>query len=206
MAGAHCCRSSRPIAHGRSLDIDVQPGDGSRVGRRSGSGVTVLNLKDQVDALYTTYLAGAVRLSLAGFAAIVVLLLVALRRPARVVRVVLPLALAVLTVAASPQAVRCSADAAARRRHAAHRRGRLELRSFLRQGRPRPRRHRQRGSRGAGDLTLASLLVANCSTVLAFGVLALSSVPVLHDLGETVAPGAFLALVYAALLAREPAR
>jgi predicted exporter len=28
-------------------------------------------------------------------------------------------------------------------------------------------------------------------------------VPVLHDLGETVAPGAFLALIYAALLARE---
>jgi predicted exporter len=53
---------------------------------------------------------------------------------------------------------------------------------------------------------LASLLVANCSTVVAFGVLALSSVPVLHDLGETVAPGALLALAYAALLAREPAR
>jgi predicted exporter len=58
----------------------------------------------------------------------------------------------------------------------------------------------------AGDLMLASLLVANCATVVAFGVLALSSVPVLHDLGETVAPGALLALAYAALLAREPAR
>jgi predicted exporter len=53
----------------------------------------------------------------------------------------------------------------------------------------------------ASDLTLASLLVANCSTVVAFGVLAFSSVPVLHDLGETVAPGALLALIYAALLA-----
>ncbi|HUA25828.1 MAG TPA: MMPL family transporter, partial [Steroidobacteraceae bacterium] len=54
------------------------------------------------------------------------------------------------------------------------------------------------------ELTLASLLVANCATVVAFGVLALSSVPVLHDLGETVAPGAFLALIYAALLSRGP--
>jgi predicted exporter len=58
----------------------------------------------------------------------------------------------------------------------------------------------------AGGLTLASLLIANCATVIGFGVLALSSVPVLHDLGATVAPGAFLALIYAALLAREPAR
>jgi predicted exporter len=55
------------------------------------------------------------------------------------------------------------------------------------------------------ELTLASLLVANCTAVVAFGVLALSSVPVLHDLGETVAPGALLALIYAALLARQPA-
>jgi predicted exporter len=62
------------------------------------------------------------------------------------------------------------------------------------------------GKGEASELTLASLLVANCATVLGFGVLAISSVPVLHDLGETVAPGAFLALIYAALLAREPAR
>jgi predicted exporter len=31
-------------------------------------------------------------------------------------------------------------------------------------------------------------------------------VPVLHDLGETVAPGAFLALVYSALLSRGRSR
>ena len=50
--------------------------------------------------------------------------------------------------------------------------------------------------------TLASLLVANAATVIGFGVLASSSVPVLSALGETVAPGAFLALLFAALLAR----
>ena len=37
--------------------------------------------------------------------------------------------------------------------------------------------------------------------VLGFGVLAFSSVPVLSALGSTVAPGAFLALVFSALLA-----
>jgi predicted exporter len=57
------------------------------------------------------------------------------------------------------------------------------------------------GEGDARDLTLASLLVANCATVVGFGVLAFSTVPVLHDLGETVAPGALLALIYAALLA-----
>jgi predicted exporter len=49
-------------------------------------------------------------------------------------------------------------------------------------------------------LTLASLIIANVATVLGFGVLGFSSVPVLSALGSTVAPGAFLALVFSALL------
>ncbi|HVS77672.1 MAG TPA: MMPL family transporter, partial [Steroidobacteraceae bacterium] len=51
---------------------------------------TVLDLKGEADALYATYLREAVRLSLAGLAAIIVLLLLALRSPARVVRILLP--------------------------------------------------------------------------------------------------------------------
>jgi predicted exporter len=54
---------------------------------------------------------------------------------------------------------------------------------------------------GSLPLTLASLVVANLATVIAFGVLALSSVPVLADLGSTVAPGTLLALLFAAMLA-----
>jgi predicted exporter len=54
---------------------------------------------------------------------------------------------------------------------------------------------------GSAPLTLASLVVANTATVLGFGVLAFSSVPVLSALGTTVAPGAFLALVFSAVLA-----
>ncbi|HEX4618244.1 MAG TPA: hypothetical protein VH135_00865, partial [Steroidobacteraceae bacterium] len=50
--------------------------------------------------------------------------------------------------------------------------------------------------------TLASLAVANLATVAGFGVLAFSSVPVLAALGRTVAPGALLALLYSAWLAR----
>jgi predicted exporter len=48
-------------------------------------------------------------------------------------------------------------------------------------------------------LTLASLLIANACTVIGFGVLAFAHVPVLRALGSTIAPGALLALWFAAL-------
>jgi predicted exporter len=60
---------------------------------------------------------------------------------------------------------------------------------------------REAGDR-SGPLTLASLALANLCTVIGFGLLAFSGVPVLEALGTTVAPGAFLALLYAALLTR----
>jgi predicted exporter len=183
-----------PVAGGRARDINV-----GLVRRAVSVGapdrVTVLDIKDQADALYSSYLGGAVQLSLAGFAAIVVLLLVALRSPLRVARVVLPLALAVLTVAAGLTLFGA-------RLTLLHVVGMLLIVAvgsnyalFF---------DRRTGLPPDADgtaLTLASLLVANCATVVAFGVLAFSSVPVLHDLGQTVAPGAFLALLYAALLA-----
>jgi predicted exporter len=197
-----------PVSHGHALDIDIV-----RLRRAVSVGapddVTVLNLKDQADAMYTGYLSGAVRLSLAGFAAIVVLLLIALRRPSRVLRVVLPLALAVLTVAACLRlfgppltllhVVGMLLIVAVGSNYALFFDKRFSSSAPDAAG---------TGADGtvANELTLASLLVANCSTVVAFGVLALSSVPVLHDLGETVAPGALLALIYAALLARQPQR
>jgi predicted exporter len=49
--------------------------------------------------------------------------------------------------------------------------------------------------------TLASLLFANIAAVAGFGILALSSVPVLNAIGATVGPGAVLALVLAAVFA-----
>ncbi len=195
-----------PVLQGHVRDIDV-----GRLRRVVSIGapddVTVLDLKDQADAMYSSYLGGAVRLSLAGFAAIVVLLLIALRSPSRVLRVVLPLALAVLTVAASLRlfgapltllhVVGMLLIVAVGSNYALFFDKRFST-AASGAGGVGP------GAAATSELTLASLLVANCSTVVAFGVLALSSVPVLHDLGETVAPGAFLALIYAALLAREP--
>jgi predicted exporter len=54
----------------------------------------------------------------------------------------------------------------------------------------------------AADQVLASLAIATATTASAFGVLAFSSVPVLQALGSTVAPGALLAFIFSALLAR----
>jgi len=61
---------------------------------------------------------------------------------------------------------------------------------------------RREGADSGSPLTLASLLLANLCTVIGFGLLSFSGVPVLEALGITVAPGAFLALLYAALLIR----
>ena len=152
----------------------------------------LLDLKVESDRLYSSYLRDAVRASLGGFALIVVLLLVSLRSPARVARVLAPLVIAVLVVAAGQ--VLCG-----QRLNILHLVGLLLIVAvgsnyalfFDREAQARD---------GAHHLTLASLAVANLSTVIGFGLLAFSQVPVLVALGATVAPGALLALVLSAVL------
>jgi predicted exporter len=48
------------------------------------------------------------------------------------------------------------------------------------------------------------LFFANLTTVLGFGLLAFSSVPLMHAIGLTVGIGTFLALVLAAVFAARP--
>jgi predicted exporter len=164
----------------------------------------LLDLKGEADRLYRGYLDEAVQLALAGFGAIVLLLLIALRSLRRTLSVVTPLALAVIAVAALLTVL-------GRPLSILHVVGMLLIVAvgsnyalfFDRTG--------LRPHAGSAPLTLASLLVANLATVTAFGVLAFARVPVLADLGCTVAPGALLALLFAALLAPaaalpEPAR
>jgi predicted exporter len=156
---------------------------------------TVLDLKGEADRLYSKYLSEAVRLSLAGFAAIVILLLVALRSPARVVRVVVPLALAVLAVAGAFALM-------GRQLTILHVIGMLLIVAVGSNYALFFDRRATDAHAGSVPLTLASLVIANAATVVSFGVLAFSSVPVLAALGSTVAPGALAALVFSALLAR----
>ena len=152
----------------------------------------VLDLKQESDALYDNYLAEAIHFSLAGFLALTVLLLIALRSPRRVAQVLAPLVLAVLTVAAGFALAGVQLSIL-------HLVGMLLIVAvgsnyalfFDRQG----------NSEEAGDeaLTLAALVIANASTVIGFGLLSFSQVPVLVALGSTVAPGTFLALLFAAI-------
>ena len=150
-----------------------------------------LDLTQESDALYSDYLREAVRLSLAGLLAIIVLLLIALRSAARVARVLAPLVLAVLVVAAG--LVLCQVKLSI-----LHLVGMLLIVAigsnyalFF------DSRERDAGDSGP---TLASLCVANLCTVAAFGLLSFSGVPVLEALGTTVAPGALVALLFAAIL------
>jgi predicted exporter len=159
------------------------------------NGAQVLDLKQESDALYASYLSEAIRLSLAGVLALIVLLLVALRSPLRVARVLAPLVLAVLTVAAG--LAFCGVQLTI-----LHLVGMLLIVAvgsnyalFF------DREARLHGA-GSEALTLASLVIANAGTVIGFGLLSFSQVPVLVALGTTVAPGAFLALLFAALGSR----
>jgi predicted exporter len=151
----------------------------------------LLDLKRQFDDLYAGYLREALINSLAGAAAIIVLLAAALRSPRRVFDMLTPLAAAAL--------VTCALLAL----------GGIELSIF----------HlvalvlvvavgsnyslffdREAFSGEDCGCTVVSLGFA-ATTVVGFGV-SLSKIPVLNAIGSTVAMGAALALVFSATMAR----
>lgn len=151
-------------------------------------GALFVDLAGESNRLYAGYLREAIHLSLAGLAAIVALLAVALRSPVRVLRVLAPLAAAVLLVMAG-------LALAGERLTLLHLVGLLLIVAvgsnyalFFDRGR-------------LEASTLASLLVANAATVIGFGVLATSRLPILHAIGITVGPGAILTLLLSAMLA-----
>lgn len=157
---------------------------------QAGPGVQAshVDLKRETDALYAGYLAEAQALTLGGCAAIVLLLFAALRSVRRSLRVLAPLAGAMLTVTAA-------LVLAGETLTLLHLVGLLLVVAvgsnyalFFVQASPAP-------------ATLVSLLLANLTTLLGFGLLGFSSVPVLHALGVVVGPGALLALLYAAAFA-----
>ena len=155
-----------------------------------------VDLKSESDRLYADYLHQAIDLSAAGLLLIIVLLLFSLRSIPRVLRVIAPLAAAVVTVAAG---LRLTGQPLL----IMHLIGLLLVVAigsnyalFF-----------DRGA-GHGDMapqTLASLFFANLTTVAGFGLLAFSSVPILQALGVTVAPGVVFALIYSAILSDKEA-
>ena len=155
---------------------------------------TVLDLKQESNDLYSGYLSEAIRLSLGGLAAISLLLVVALRSASRAARVLAPLVVAVSCAAALLAAVGIQLTIL-------HLVGLLLIVAVgsnyaLFFNRPPTEDGAQ-----IDPLTIAAVAIANLATVIGFGLLSFSQVPVLEALGMTVAPGALFALVFSALLA-----
>ena len=156
-----------------------------------GAPVMLLDMKQETEQMFRDYRHEASKHALLGAAAIMLLLIFSLRSLRRVLDVSLPLAAAVVVVTAwlvwsghaltlfhligllLVVAIGSNYSLFFDRRDASH------------QGRER---------------TMASLLFANISTVIGFGLLAFSQAPVLNAIGSTVALGAVLSLVFSAIL------
>ncbi len=163
-------------------------------------GVFLIELGNEARNVYKAYLREAIFLSVAGFVAIIGLLFVALRSWSRVVRIVLPLLASCAMVAAMVATFKGNLTLlhlvglllviAIGSNYALFfdQRSRISLST----------------SASSDQNMLCSLFFANLTTVLGFGLLAFSSVPVMNALGLTVGTGTFLALVLSAIFAVRP--
>ena len=192
MRGDGSAAALLPLANlpGRSAPIDA------RAVRRALAGLPdaqLLEIGSELQALYRHYLREAQWQALLGAAGVVLLMALALRSLRRLLAVCQPLLLAVL----------------------------LTLGAFAAAGVPLGILHLvglllvvavgsnyalffdllQRDAQGPSADTLASLLLANLTTVAGFGLLAASPIASLRAIGLVVAPGALLALVLAAAFA-----
>lgn len=154
-------------------------------------GLLFVDLKAESDRLLDAYLREAQTLSLVGSLVIVALLSVSLRSPRRIAAVTLPLAASVTCTAALLLVVG----------------GLLSIFNlfglllvvavgsnyclFF---------ERKQLADASRQRTVASLMLANLCTVIGFGILSFSRFPVLHGIGVTVAIGAFLCLLFGAIL------
>ena len=182
-----------PVAGAATLAIDPAKVRAALANARLPNALFV-DVKGETDQLYAGYLHEAIWLSLAGLAAIVALLLVTLRSPARVLRVLAPLIAAVLVVVAG-------LALAGRQLTILHLVGMLLIVAVGSNYALFFDRRAAAASDDAAARMLASLLCANLTTVAGFGLLAFSTVPVLQAIGITVGPGAILTLVFSAILA-----
>jgi len=155
--------------------------------------VQVLDIKQQLDSLYGRYLHEALWQALLGAVAVVVLLGLYLRSGPRLLAVCQPLAWAVLLTLGGLAAGGVPL-------------GILHLVGLLlvvAVGSNYALFFDQLQATGqADDDTLASLLLANLTTVASFGLIALSKIPALSAIGQVVAPGALLALLLSGCFAR----
>jgi len=184
-------RALLPLTAPEGGSIDADP---VRAALSAIPGVLFVDMKAESDRLYSGYLHEAIVLSLGGLVAIVALLLGVFRSPLRVLRVIAPLAAAVMTVTAGLSLF-------GQQMIILHLVGLLLVVAVgsnyaLFFDRPDPRTP-------ILPRTLASMLFASLTTVAGFGLLAFSNVALLQALGVTVAPGVILALFFSAIFARQ---
>lgn len=184
-------RALLPLTAPEGGNIDADP---VRAALSAIPDALFVDMKAESDRLYSGYLHEAIALSLGGLVVLIALLLVVFRSPLRVLRIIAPLVAAVITVTAGlslfgqPMII-------------LHLVGLLLVAAVgsnyaLFFDRPDP--HTPILPR-----TLASMLFASLTTVAGFGLLAFSDVAILQALGVTVAPGVILALMYAAIFAKQ---
>jgi predicted exporter len=156
--------------------------------------VTYLDLKEASNRMVGTYRDEALRLLGWGALSIGLVLLVGLRAPMTVLRVTLPIGSALVVVAALLHAM-------------GERFSLFHVASFLLviglgldYALFFNRRHGTPVERGR---TVYGLVVCSTTTILVFGVLALSKIPVLRAIGMTAALGSLASLLFAALLAED---
>jgi predicted exporter len=157
--------------------------------------VSYLDLKEESNRMVSVYRDETLRLLGWGVLSIGLVLLVGLRAPVTVLRVMLPIGSAIVVVAAVLHAV-------------GERFSLFHLASFLLviglgldYALFFNRRHGTPAERGR---TVYGLVVCSTTTILVFGVLALSQIPVLRAIGLTTALGSLACLVFAAFLAESP--
>ncbi len=164
-------------------------------------GVQLLDVKPELDRLYNRYLGEAQTQTLLGAAAVIVVIALWLRSPRRLLAVCQPLALSVVLTLGLLAAFQVPLGIL-------HLVGLLLVVAvgsnyalffdMLQHGDDAKQNVSTAGHGESVDDTLPSLLLANLTTVLSFGLIALSSIPALSAVGRVVAPGALLALVLAA--------
>jgi predicted exporter len=167
-----------------------------------------IDLQQATQSMFGSYLTQAGKLAAVGVAGVVLLLALSLRSAPGVVRVLLPIAGALAFVMAAHALAGKSLTllhlvglmlvVAVGSNYSLYFEQAIDVRA------PSPHAPPMSDSQHAA---LASLLLANLATMIGFGILAFSQVPVLQAIGATVGPGALLALVLAAAWSRsrEPA-
>ncbi len=188
-------------AGGWSALISLHPGAGFDAARLAAAlaglpEVQVINVKQELDGLYDRYLNEAFVQVLLGALAVVVLLGIYLRSGRRLLAVCQPLLVAVVLTLGGLAVLQVPL-------------GILHLVGLLlvvAVGSNYALFFDQLRETGRADEdTLASLMLANLTTVVSFTLIAISDIPALSAIGRVVAPGALLALLLSAAFVRRAA-